>query len=285
MNDVLPRINDAYRQMKQHLEGGILPFWMENGLDREHEGYLTCFDAEGRTTDNTDKYLVTQTRMIWGMSAAFFMYPQKHEFQKAARQGVEFLLNHFWDEEHGGWFWKVRRDGGLIDGAKLVYGQSFAIYTLSQYTLSTGDARGLDYAQRTFDRLQLYCADTYRGGYHENLEADWSVCAPGFPGGDRKSLDILELCYKVATLLVAPLFLLFFMAIFVPWSTPFGTHVGTVFSVLVAVGVAYFNILGLTFQWMMPASFVAGAIVGGLVSLTPIGPRSKSRTEVSEKKP
>ena len=97
--------------------------------------------------------------------------------------------------------------------------------------------------------------------------------------------NILELCYKVATLLVAPLFLLFFMAMFVPWSTPFGTHVGTVFSVLVAVGVAYFNIRGLTFQWMMPASFVTGAIVGGLVSLAPIGPGSKSRTEVGEKKP
>ena len=202
MNDVLPRINDAYRQMKQHLEGGILPFWMENGLDRDHEGYLTCFDAEGRATDNTDKYLVTQTRMIWGMSAAFSMYPQKHEFQEAARQGIDFLLNHFWDEEHGGWFWKVRRDGGLIDGAKLVYGQSFAIYTLSQYTLSTGDARGLDYAQRTFDLLQLYCADTYRGGYYENLEADWSVCAPGFPGGDRKSLDIhMHLMEAFTTLL------------------------------------------------------------------------------------
>ena len=32
MNNVHPRINDAYRQMKQHLAGGILPLWMESGL-------------------------------------------------------------------------------------------------------------------------------------------------------------------------------------------------------------------------------------------------------------
>lgn len=87
--------------------------------------------------------------------------------------------------------------------------------------------------------------------------------------------NILELCYKVATLLAPPLFLLFFMAMFVPWSTPFGTYLGTVCSVAVAVGVAYYEILGLTFQWMMPVSFVSGAIVGGLASLLPIG-RSRS---------
>lgn len=202
MNDALPQISDTYAQIKEHLESGILRFWLENGVDHEHGGYLTCFDAEGKAADDTDKYLVTQTRMIWGMSAAFSMYPQRQELQDAARQGVDFLLSHFWDEKYGGWFWKVRRDGSLVDGAKLVYGQSFAIYALSQYTISTGDTRGLDYAQRTFDLLQTYCADTRRGGYYENLETDWSVCSPGFSGGDRKSLDIhMHLMEAFTTLL------------------------------------------------------------------------------------
>lgn len=83
--------------------------------------------------------------------------------------------------------------------------------------------------------------------------------------------NILELCYKIANLLTAPLFLLFFMAMFVPWATALGTHVGVLAGVAVAVGVAYYEIFGLTFQWMMPASFVAGAIVGTLVSLAPVG--------------
>lgn len=89
--------------------------------------------------------------------------------------------------------------------------------------------------------------------------------------------NILELCYKIATLLVPSLFLLFFMAMFVRWATAFGTHVGTLCSVLVAIGVAYFEVFGLTFQWMMPVSFLSGATVGVLVSLLPIG-RSKSPT-------
>ena len=83
--------------------------------------------------------------------------------------------------------------------------------------------------------------------------------------------NILELCYKIGTLLVAPLFLLFFLAMFVSWATPLGTHVAILCSVAMAVGVAYFNIFGLTFQWMMPASFLTGAIVGALASLLPVG--------------
>lgn len=190
MSSGLSRIGEVYDQMKEHLEEGILRFWLENGIDREHGGYLTCFDADGKATDDTDKMLVTQTRMIWGFSALYSMYPERTELKDAAQLGADFLLNHFWDKKHGGWNWKVRRDGGLIDGAKLIYGQSFGVYTMAQYTLSTADPRGLDYAQRTFELLQIFAADTHRGGYYENLEADWSVCPDGFSGGDRKSLDI-----------------------------------------------------------------------------------------------
>jgi mannobiose 2-epimerase len=78
----------------------------------------------------------------------------------------------------------------MLDNGKVVYGQSFAIYALATYTLATGDPRGLDYAERTFDLLQRYCADVARGGYYENLEPDWQLSPDGFCAGDRKSLDI-----------------------------------------------------------------------------------------------
>jgi hypothetical protein len=57
-------------------------------------------------------------------------------------------------------------------------------------TLATGDERGLDYAERTFDLLQRYCVDAARGGFYENLEPDWQLSPSGFCAGDRKSLDI-----------------------------------------------------------------------------------------------
>jgi len=177
-------------QVTDHLEKGVIPFWLTRGTDREYGGYLTCYDENGRPTDDTDKYIVTQTRMIWGLSHFSKHYPDNKELLEAAKQGVEFFIKYFWDKVHGGWFWKTRRDGTLVDAGKVTYGQSFAIYALAEYTLATKDPIGLEYAEKTFDLLQKFGADTYRGGYYENLEPDWSISDPGFPAGDRKSLDI-----------------------------------------------------------------------------------------------
>jgi cellobiose epimerase len=93
------------------------------------------------------------------------------------------------DNKNEGWRWKVKKDGSPLDDGKIVYGQSFAIYALSDYYISTGDRRGLEYAEKTFDLLQKSCADTHYGGYYENLEADWATAEGGFSAGDRKGLD------------------------------------------------------------------------------------------------
>jgi len=178
-------------QVQQHLYRGIIPFWTVNGIDHECGGYLTNIDAKGnRMLDNTEKGIVAQTRMIWGLSLFSKLLPDNLQYQDAAQQGVDFFLKYFWDQKHGGWAWKVKRDGSLIDNGKVVYGQSFAIYALAQYTLSTNDPRGLQYASQTFDLLQKYCTDTARGGYYENLEPNWQVSGSGWCAGDRKSLDI-----------------------------------------------------------------------------------------------
>jgi hypothetical protein len=73
--------------------------------------------------------------------------------------------------------------------------------------------------------------------------------------------------------MTAPLFVLFFMAMFVRWATVPGTWAAAVASTVVAVGVAYFHWFGLAFVWIMPVSLVAGIVVGALASLAPWGVR------------
>ena len=186
----ISKANEALLQVKDLLESGITTFWLKNGVDDVCGGYFTCFDEAGRVTSDIDKYIVTQARMIWGLSALYRAYPENKDLLEAAKQGVDFLIRYFWDNEQGGWFWKVKRDGTAIDTGKVVYGNSFALYALAEYHLATGDKRSLEYAENTFDLLQKYCTDTYHGGYYENLETDWRLSEPGFAAGDRKSLDI-----------------------------------------------------------------------------------------------
>ena len=201
VNPISEYASKAYQEMSEHLTNGILRFWMEKGIDWEFGGYLTCFDGNGKPWEMTDKFIVTQTRMIWGLSLLNEQYPEYPRIRLALQQGVEFFVKHFWDEKSGGWVWSVRRNGEHIDNGKVVYGQSFAIYALAQYGLSTGDKIGQEYSEKTFDLLQKYCADTCRGGYYENLEPDWSISAGGFAAGDRKSLDIHMHLMEAFTLL------------------------------------------------------------------------------------
>ena len=85
--------------------------------------------------------------------------------------------------------------------------------------------------------------------------------------------NLLEVAYKVVNLLTAPLFGLFFMAIFVRWATGAGTIIGAVFGVLVVVEINYWKELfgtpGISFLWAMPLAFAVQITVGSLASLLP----------------
>ena len=177
------RLKKAYQEISSHLNEELLPFWETHGVDEVYGGYLTTFDENGNVKEDEDKYIVTQTRMIWAYSAFARKLGHK-EYLPRAKQGVEFFIRHFWDEKYGGWYWKTARDGSLLDNGKVVYGQTFAIYALAEYTLASGDQIGKEYACRTFDLLQKYCADTRFGGYLENMEPDWTPSEPGFAAGD-----------------------------------------------------------------------------------------------------
>ena len=183
------RLQRLEREISQHLTGGIIPFWRARARDTKHGGYLVRFDEQGETTPLKEKYVNTQARLVWWFSNLCRQRPKVRGSATLARNGADFMLKHFWDPEHGGWYWKTKPNGNKSDMGKIVYGESFAIYAMAEYTLGTGDKRGLDYASRTFDLLQKHAADTRHGGYYENLCRDWTPEEPGFAGGDRKGLD------------------------------------------------------------------------------------------------
>jgi mannobiose 2-epimerase len=170
----------------------IIPFWLARSVDRDYGGYLTCFDENGAALPDTGKYIVTQARMLWGFSFLYKSCPPslQADMKAAAAQGFDFFVSKFSDEKSGGFIWKTARDGSPLDSGKVVYGESFAIYALAEYYRFSGDGKALELAEKTFDLLQIYAADTLHGGYFENLESGWTLSAGGKYAGDRKSLDI-----------------------------------------------------------------------------------------------
>lgn len=82
--------------------------------------------------------------------------------------------------------------------------------------------------------------------------------------------NLVERCFKLINLLTAPLFVLFFLALFVPWANATGAWFGLVTSIATAVTIAYSKDMGLpltiSFVWIIPCSLLVGIVVGSIVS-------------------
>ena len=177
-------------EASDHLLNELLPFWTSRMIDEKNGGYLTHFDKEGRDTGEDEKSLIAQTRCLYTLASAHRSGYGAGKYADLARHGADFLINKMWDSEKDGFYWMTDRKGNVTIDKKIIYGQSFAIYSLSEYTLATGDKRGIEYAEKVFDLIQKYCSDTMYGGYREMFERDWTLRGPGSAGGDRKTLDV-----------------------------------------------------------------------------------------------
>lgn len=173
-----------------HLTEELLPFWTSRCLDQQYGGYITHFDQHGNDTGEDEKSLIAQTRCLYTFSSAHRAGYGNGKLADIARHGADYLLNRMWDHEQGGFCWMTNRKGEVVIDQKIVYGHSFAIYALSEYTLATGDQRGIEHAEKVFDLLQKYATDTRYGGYFEMFHRDWTLKGPGPAGGDRKTLDV-----------------------------------------------------------------------------------------------
>ncbi len=85
--------------------------------------------------------------------------------------------------------------------------------------------------------------------------------------------NLYEVTTKTNGLLVAPLFGLFLMAMYIPWATPAGTVLGSLYGIFTAFVVAFWDLTGaepLSFQWILASALLANLVTGCIFSLVPM---------------
>ena len=176
---------DHAREFKTQLAEKIMPYWFDTAQDTNHGGYLLADDLKGRGVAK-EKQLVSQARMVWGFSHAHLhgFSDGRRNYLKAAEQGYRFLVAHFLDREHGGYFWKTDLAGQPINTRKIVYGQSFVIYGLVEYYRASGDKAALRRALDLYDMLQKQTHDAKHGGWVEHFQRNWTPLALRDPAGE-----------------------------------------------------------------------------------------------------
>lgn len=174
--DVVQLLMQIKNNLERILNGNVIPFWHPNTVDRENGGYRLNHDINGQWQGPSDKYLVTQARMLWFFSRLYRSKYGSKEHLESARYGYEFLRDKMWDNEFGGFYWAVDFKGTKPTiTCKHMYGQSFALYALSEYYMASGDKGALYLAKRLFNIMDFIAHDKVFGGYREFFLRNWSL--------------------------------------------------------------------------------------------------------------
>ncbi|MFO1478014.1 MAG: AGE family epimerase/isomerase [Verrucomicrobiota bacterium] len=175
------RIAADYRpRIESNLFNNIAGFWYPKTLDTTNGGYWIDADIQGRLQGPGNKMIVTQARMVWLYSRlARYGYRPK-EMLQAADLGYRFLRDKMWDSTNGGFYWMVDATGNrVIRPGKHIYGQSFALYALSEYSLAGTNTEALQLAGKLFDLIESKAHDAQFGGYIESFSQNWTPQLPG----------------------------------------------------------------------------------------------------------
>ena len=170
-------IEHFVQRVERQLFGHLLPFWSGPALDHEHGGWMGWLANDLTPDQSQPKGLIVNSRILWAFSAVHCVRPEPLYFEMAGR-AFDFVMNRFWDERHGGAFWRLDDRGNVLDDSKKIYGQAFYIYALTEFHRAIGSRAALERAQLLFDLVEKHAHDQTDGGYFEVCQRDWSPAGP-----------------------------------------------------------------------------------------------------------
>ena len=187
------------KEMQDVLTGNILPFWINNMVDRENGGFYGRIDGHGNLHADAEKGGILNGRILWTFSAAYRVLG-KPEYLEMATRAKDYIIAHFIDREYGGTYWSLDYKGNPKDTKKQFYAIGFMIYGLSEYVRATGDKEALDYAIQLFDCIEEHSLDVIYNGYIEACTREWGEIADmrlsdldaNYPKSQNTHLHIIE---------------------------------------------------------------------------------------------
>jgi mannobiose 2-epimerase len=168
MNELLIQ----YRlEMEQELQE-LLQYWSTYTTDKEWGGFVGQVDMADAVVPRAPKGVVLNARILWSFAAAFRHTKNKTHLALADR-AMQYILEHFLDNEHGGAYWMVDHTGLPLDRKKQVYAIAFVIYALSEYHRISPNESVKDAARKLYELLLVHAYDKTNGGFIEALSSDW----------------------------------------------------------------------------------------------------------------
>ena len=130
-----------------------MPWWVRHAVDPDG-GVNTCIADDG-TVISRDKWLWSQWRLVWLFSKLYNSVEADEKWLRLARHVYDFVAQFGWNDEAGGWNFRLTHEGKVIEGYESIYSDTFAIDGLVQLAKAQPRAAGelTALARQTADHL------------------------------------------------------------------------------------------------------------------------------------
>lgn len=134
--------------------------------------------VERLQADLTPASLGYRRGMVVGRQLFFFSHVYRLTtdplYEDRARRLFADLVEHFWDQTHGGWYFSLDDDNAPHDPTKDLYCQAFVMFGLSHYYAIFSDADALHWLRRTDELVRRHFA-LPGGWFAPSTTRDWVI--------------------------------------------------------------------------------------------------------------
>lgn len=149
-------------------------FWLQT-WDQQSGGFFSNIDKYGNviTSWGTNKNMLTQSRNAYGLARAY-MLTGNTTYLDYARNALDWMYEHAWDDTYGGWFQDLNANGDPTNryGDKTAFYQHYALLGIVAYYDATRDTTAWQWLMRGYEHLEEYYWDdrsAYLGYYDRNI--------------------------------------------------------------------------------------------------------------------
>jgi len=151
-------------------------FWL-NAYDPVNGGFYTNIDKYGKAS-GTQKNMQTQSRDAYGFVRAF-MLTGKDEYLTKAKQALDFMYKHAWDNTNGGWYWELDKYGNPTSGNtnKDAFHQHYGLLGPMASFEATGDTLDWNWVMKGYQNNETKMWDNRAEyfGYYDYSSKNWST--------------------------------------------------------------------------------------------------------------
>ncbi|HBB90385.1 MAG TPA: hypothetical protein DC042_01305 [Bacteroidales bacterium] len=152
----------------------ILPFWKDHARDTADGGFYTTLDSAWKPVGDQRKFPSMLSRHLFGFSVGYLLSGDP-DYLMIARETYEYLLDHAWDKEFGGWYDVLDEKGNPLEATKSMFIQVYSITGLAMYYFVTRDPGVLEYIEKSNNLLESKAWDSRHRGYFNGMTRDWQV--------------------------------------------------------------------------------------------------------------